>query len=94
MIKLYGSSGSPFVRKVQLTLEYKELPYEQIPIGPGMSPPNWLEISPLGKMPALEHDGFRVPDSSVICRYLDEVFPARSNRALPSQESASPPSRR
>src|SRR5262245_30531306 len=78
MIKLYGSSGSPFVRKVQLTLEYKELAYEQIPIGPGMSPPNWLEISPLGKMPALEHDGFRVPDSSVICRYLDEVFPARS----------------
>jgi glutathione S-transferase len=77
MIKLYGSSGSPFVRKVQLTLEYKELPYEQIPIGPGMSPPNWLEISPLGKMPALEHDGFRVPDSSVICRYLDDVFPAR-----------------
>jgi glutathione S-transferase len=77
MIKIYGSSGSPFVRKVQLTLESKELPYEQIPIGPGMSPPNWLEISPLGKMPALEHDGFRVPDSSVICRYLDEVFPAR-----------------
>src|SRR4030095_1015578 len=37
-----------------------------------------LEISPLGKMPALEHDGFRVPDSSVICRYLDEVFPERS----------------
>lgn len=78
MLRVYGSSLSPFVRKVLLTLEYKDIPYEQTPVAPGMLPPNWAKISPLGKMPVLEHDGFTVPDSSVICRYLDEVFPARS----------------
>ena len=78
MLKVYGSSLSPFVRKVLLTLEYKELPYEQVLVAPGMYPPNWASISPLGKMPVLEHDGFTVPDSSVICRYIDEVYPAKS----------------
>jgi glutathione S-transferase len=78
MLKVYGSSLSPFVRKVLLTLELKDLPYEQVMVAPGMYPPNWADLSPLGKMPVLEHDGFTVPDSSVICRYLDEVYPARS----------------
>ena len=78
MLKVYGSSLSPFVRKVLLTLEFKDLVYEQVLVAPGMFPPNWAEISPLGKMPVLEHDGFTVPDSSVICRYIDEVYPAKS----------------
>jgi glutathione S-transferase len=78
MLRVYGSSLSPFVRKVLLTLEHKDIAYEQTPVGPGFFPPNWANISPLGRMPVLEHDGFTVPDSSVICRYLDEVFPARS----------------
>jgi glutathione S-transferase len=78
MLTVYGSSLSPFVRKVLLTIEFKALPYEQILVAPGRYPSNWAQISPLGKMPVLEHDGFTVPDSSVICRYLDEVFPARS----------------
>jgi glutathione S-transferase len=78
VLKVYGSSLSPFVRKVLLTLEFKDLVYEQVLVAPGMFPPNWPEISPLGKMPVLEHDGFTVPDSSVICRYIDEVYPAKS----------------
>jgi len=78
MLKVYGSSLSPFVRKVLLTLEYKDLAYEQVVVAPGMYPPNWSTLSPLGKMPVLEHDGFVVPDSSVICRYLDEVYPTKS----------------
>ena len=78
MIKVYGVSLSPFVRKVLLTLDFKELAYEQVPVTPNARPPGWDTMSPLGKVPVLEHDGFTVPDSSVICRYLDEVFPGRS----------------
>ena len=43
MLKVYGSSLSPFVRKVLLTLEFKDLSYEQILVAPGMFPPNILK---------------------------------------------------
>jgi glutathione S-transferase len=32
-------------------------------------------MSPLGKIPVLQHDDFAISDSSVICRYLERVFP-------------------
>jgi glutathione S-transferase len=74
-MKVYGVSLSPFVRKVLLTLETKGIAYEQIPVMPGQTPADYDRISPLRKVPALDHDGFIVADSSVICAYLDEVFP-------------------
>lgn len=74
MIKIHGVDLSPFVRKVLLTLEYKNVEYQLVPAYPGDSSPGFAAISPLRKIPVLEHDGFTVPDSSVICRYLDDVF--------------------
>ena len=35
----------------------------------------YLNINPNGVVPTLEHDGHIIRDSSVICEYLDEVFP-------------------
>ncbi len=78
MIKLYGVPLSPFVRKAMLTLEYKELEYDNEPTFPGDESPEFRAISPLGKVPVLEHDGFTVPDTSVICRYLDRIAPQKS----------------
>ncbi len=78
MLKLYGVPLSPFARKALLVLDYKELPYENIPTFPGDSSPEFRAISPLGKIPVLEHDGFTVPDTSVICRYLDRIAPEKS----------------
>ena len=78
MIKLYGVPLSPFVRKVMFTLNYKELNFEHEHTFPGDSSPGFRAISPLGKIPVLEHDGFTIPDSSVICRYLDRISPEKS----------------
>ena len=75
MITVHGVSLSPFVRKVLLTLEYKGLEYSQNPVFPGSDDEGFRKISPLGKIPILEHDGFTIPDSSIICRYLDQQFP-------------------
>lgn len=75
MIKIYGVAMSPFVRKTLLALEHKSLPYENEPTFPGDTSPRFRAISPLGKIPVLEHDGFSVPDTSVICRYLDRIAP-------------------
>ncbi len=78
MIKIHGVPLSPFVRKTLLTLEYKGLEYENNPVFPGSDEADFRAISPLGKIPILEHDGFTTPDSSIICRYLDRVFPEKS----------------
>jgi len=75
MIILHGVALSPFVRKAMLALEYKDLAYENIPVFPGSDDAGFRALSPLGKIPVLEHDDFAIPDTSVICRYLDRVFP-------------------
>jgi glutathione S-transferase len=75
MLRLYGVPLSPFVRKAMLALEYKGLAYENEPTFPGDGSPAFRAMSPLGKVPVLEHDGFTVPDTSVICRYLERIAP-------------------
>ena len=78
MIKLYGMPLSPFARKAMLVLDYKELDYENVPTFPADESPEFRAISPLGKVPVLEHDGFILADTSVICRYLDRIAPEKS----------------
>ena len=87
-MKLYGVSLSPFVRKAMFALEYYGLEYESIPTFPGDSAPAFRAISPLGKIPVLEHDGFTIPDTSVICRYLDRLVEGKSLYPADPQEEA------
>ena len=75
MFKVYGVPPSPFVRKLLLALEYKKLDYDVEIVFGGSDDPAFREISPLGKIPVLEHNGFTLPDTSVICRYLDRLHP-------------------
>ncbi len=75
MIKVHGVPLSPFARKVYLGLRYKGLDFDMEMVPPGGGSDDFVKISPLRKIPALEHDGFTIPDSSVILRYLDQQFP-------------------
>jgi glutathione S-transferase len=67
-MKLYGAKQSPFVRKVLVVLEEKGLPYELESLFPG--------LHPMGKMPVLRDGEVLVPDSSVICAYLEKKHPS------------------
>jgi glutathione S-transferase len=73
-MKLFGTPGSPFVRKVRIVLEEKRIPHEYIierPSAPGSRVP---QFNPLGKIPVLVlDDGRAVYDSPVIVEYLDAV---------------------
>lgn len=73
MIVLYGSNGSPFVSRVRMMAYAKELSVELSPAALGT--PEFLKMNPLGKMPVLEHDGLIIPESAVICEYLEDAFP-------------------
>jgi glutathione S-transferase len=76
VIELFGNSLSPYVRKVMLVLEAKGIPYENDPLSPVMNPSEeFLRISPLRKIPVLRDGDFVLPDSSVICRYLEDAHP-------------------
>ncbi|HTO58223.1 MAG TPA: glutathione S-transferase family protein [Pseudomonadales bacterium] len=74
-IKVHGHPLSPFVRKVLLALDAKGVAYENVVVMPNDQSPAFRAISPLGKIPVLQHDDFTIPDSSVICRYIERVFP-------------------
>ncbi|OCX96063.1 MAG: glutathione S-transferase [Pseudomonas sp. CO183] len=72
---VFGVPLSPFVRKVRLCLLEKGLEYRLETVMP-FTPPQWyLEINPLGRIPALKDGDCTLADSSVICQYLEETYP-------------------
>ena len=74
-IVLHGASGSPFVRKVQVALTLKGLPYEQVQQIPFTRDAQYRKINPLGKIPALQDGDLTLCDSTVICEYLEDTYP-------------------
>jgi glutathione S-transferase len=76
---VYGGAVSPFVRKVRVVLAEKGVPYSLEQISPFKPPPDFREISPLGRIPVLrdtdQPEPNTLPDSSVICDYLERKFP-------------------
>ncbi len=77
---IYGAALSPFVRKVRVALAEKGLQYEHDPVSPFQPPPAFLAISPLKRIPVLRDTDLpepnTLPDSSIICDYLEQKFPA------------------
>jgi glutathione S-transferase len=74
-IILHGVNASPFVRKVRVALAEKGIAYELRPVMPIAPPPEYLKISPLGKIPCLQDGDFTLPDSSCIIAYLERTSP-------------------
>jgi glutathione S-transferase len=77
-IVLYGFDGSTYVRTVRMLLGEKDAHYEQVPVNVLAGEPrqpDHLARHPFGKVPVLDHDGFRIIETSAIAPYLDEVLP-------------------
>ncbi|MGE5564373.1 MAG: glutathione S-transferase family protein [Bacillota bacterium] len=85
---LYGSSLSPYVRKVLAFAAEKGMELELRPTGPapGQRSDEFLEASPLGKMPALRDGDFTLPDSTAIIHYLEAKHP--QPQLIPSEPEA------
>ncbi|RUY93946.1 glutathione S-transferase family protein, partial [Mesorhizobium sp. M7A.F.Ca.CA.001.12.2.1] len=74
---VYGADYSVYVRIVRLVLEEKGIDYELVPVDVFAADgiPAWyFEHHPFGRIPAFEHDGFRLFETSAIARYVDEAF--------------------
>ncbi|WP_372777789.1 glutathione S-transferase family protein [Litorivivens sp.] len=75
MIKIYGVLGSPFVRKVLVLLDIKQVPYELVAQMPFARDENYQKLNPLGKVPTMVDGDLTLGDSKVICRYLEAAYP-------------------
>lgn len=77
-MKLYQSYQSPFATRVRAQIYAKGLEGQIELVEPpgGTGSEAYLKLNPLGKVPALEiEDGSVIPESEVICEYLEDRFP-------------------
>src|SRR6201984_1673486 len=80
-IVLYGFDGSTYVRTVRMLLAEKGATYKQVPVHVLKGEPRQPEHvarHPFGKVPVLDHDGFRIIETGAIAAHLDEVLPGPS----------------
>jgi glutathione S-transferase len=72
---LYGSTMSPFVRKVAAYAAEKGIELDLRPTGFPNPTPEFIAASPFKKMPALVDDDYKLADSSAIIHYLEAKYP-------------------
>jgi glutathione S-transferase len=75
-LKLFFSSASPFARKALVTFIECGLreAVELVPTNPHVSHPEFVQLNPFSKIPALQlDDGSVIIESYFICEYIDEL---------------------
>ncbi len=74
MLKLFGNPVSTCTRKVLMTLNETQTPFDFVVIdftkGEHKQPPH-LARQPFGQVPALDDDGFKMYESRAMARYID-----------------------
>ncbi|GAC13689.1 glutathione S-transferase family protein [Aliiglaciecola lipolytica] len=73
MLKLYGFSVSNYFNMVKMAIALKQIDCEDVITYPNQTP-EYLAISPTGKVPALQTDDGVLIETNVILEYLDENY--------------------
>lgn len=77
MLKLHHFDRSPFSWKVRIVLEEKKAPYQAFVPQNKNEDPAFALLNPFRLTPVLElENGKTLYESTVICEYLEEAFPA------------------
>ena len=74
---IYGTPFSTYVRTVRMALEEKHAAYELVDVSVldgEQKQPAHLARNPFGTVPAFEHDGVTLYETSAIARYVDQAF--------------------
>ena len=76
-VTVYGAAYSTYVRSVRMALEEKGVPYDLVDVdilADGGVPQEYYARQPFGQIPAFEHAGFALYETSAINHYIDEAF--------------------
>jgi glutathione S-transferase len=73
--KLYDAPLSPFAARCRIQIYAKALPIGIAPPPGGLGSDEFRRVSPLGKVPALDLGESVLPESEVICEYLEDAHP-------------------
>lgn len=78
-MKLYSTKLSPYASRARLAVYAKAADVEILPPPEGgLKSPEYLAISPMGKVPCLMTDeGAGLPESGIIVEYLEALYPER-----------------
>ncbi|MCE7997974.1 MAG: glutathione S-transferase family protein [Rhodobiaceae bacterium] len=79
-MKIHMFSGSGFAWRIQLACELKGIPYETAYMQPtpeNLKSASFLELSPRGRVPAIESGAYTLSESLAILAYLDAKHPDR-----------------
>lgn len=80
MLVLHGFSSSNYYNVVKLALLEKQVPFEERTVYTGASDayrPDYLQQSPIGKVPCLETSAGALTESRCIIDYLERAYPER-----------------
>ena len=72
MLTLYGSTTSPYVRRLRILLKDQDYQFVNLNIFDVEGRAELKKLNPTMKVPMLEHDGQMLFDSRVIFRYLSQ----------------------
>ncbi|MEZ5099729.1 MAG: glutathione S-transferase family protein [Thermoleophilia bacterium] len=76
MLKLYDAPRCPYCARARIALAEKGIQVETVVVDLDDRPREIREVNPPdGRVPVLDHDGFLLPESRPILRYLDELVP-------------------
>ncbi len=80
---LHTADLSPYAAKVRMVIYAKGITDIEFDLDPSFRKGKFSEVSPLGRIPALDvakegEAGDIIPESEVICEYLEEVYPEPS----------------
>lgn len=77
-MELFSLPVSSYSAKVRIALGLKQIECKISPPPGGYSTPEYMNLVPLGTIPALHVDGHYLSESDVIMEYLEEAYPERS----------------
>lgn len=86
--RIYGADLSPYLQRVTIQCDYKGLAYEGLPAPGGLHSDEFRALNPIGKIPALQLEDCVLPESEVICEYLEDRHPERSLRPFGAEARA------
>jgi len=77
MLTLFDDVFSPYARKVRIALYEKDVPFERVRALHGdCNRTDFIDVNPRAEVPALVDGNFQLFDSTVICEYIEDRYPA------------------